>query len=64
LNNDLLRCRHEDIIIPFIDEYEKDGTFDAEFAEKARKQTKEPHDGESVGRVLLKVLGVACSESS
>ncbi|WVQ99799.1 hypothetical protein IAU59_006941 [Kwoniella sp. CBS 9459] len=50
---------HEDILIPFIDNYEKDGTFDAEFAEKARKQSKEKHDGERVGKILLRVLGVA-----
>ncbi|OCF30868.1 hypothetical protein I316_07501 [Kwoniella heveanensis BCC8398] len=50
---------HEDILIPFIDNYEKDGTFDAEFAEKARKQSKAAHDGERVGRILLRVLGVA-----
>ncbi|KAK8843924.1 hypothetical protein IAR55_006716 [Kwoniella newhampshirensis] len=50
---------HEDIIIPFIDNYEKEGTYDAELANKARKQTKLPHDGARVGKVLLKVLGVA-----
>lgn len=50
--------RHEDIIIPFIDNYEKEGTYTAEFAEKARKQTKLEHDGERIGKVLLKVLGI------
>jgi hypothetical protein len=54
----LNKYRHEDIIIPFIDNYEKEGTFDAEFAEKARKQTKLEHDGQRIGRVLLKVLGI------
>ncbi|KAK6907945.1 hypothetical protein I203_101946 [Kwoniella mangroviensis CBS 8507] len=50
---------HEDILIPFIDNYEKKGTFDSEFAEKAREQSKKEHDGERIGRVLLRVLGVA-----
>ncbi|WRT66790.1 uncharacterized protein IL334_003753 [Kwoniella shivajii] len=50
---------HEDILVPFIDNYEKEGTFDADFAEKARAQSRQPHDGERIGRVLLRVLGVA-----
>lgn len=50
---------HEDIIIPFIDDYEKDGTFDSKLAESSREQTKKPHDGERVGKVLLRVLGIA-----
>jgi hypothetical protein len=55
----LTAFRHEDILIPFIDNYEKDGTYDKEFAEKARQQSKEPHDGDRVGKVLLRVLGIA-----
>jgi len=51
--------RHEDILIPFIDSYEKDETFTPDFAEKARKQSKQPHDGERVGKVILRVLGIA-----
>lgn len=50
---------HEGIIEPFISAYESDGTFTAEFAEQARKQTRKEHNGVRVGKVLLKVLGVA-----
>jgi hypothetical protein len=51
--------RHEGILLPLIDNYEKDGTYTKEFAEEARKNAKAHHDGEQVGKVLLKVLGVA-----
>jgi hypothetical protein len=51
--------RHEGILLPLIDNYEKDGTYTKEFAEEARKNAKAHHNGEQVGKVLLKVLGVA-----
>ncbi|KAL7409180.1 class I glutamine amidotransferase-like protein [Mrakia frigida] len=50
---------HEDIIVPLIDNYEKDGTFDAEFAEAARQRARSPHDGIRVGAIILRILGVA-----
>nr|XP_019013156.1 uncharacterized protein I206_02653 [Kwoniella pini CBS 10737]OCF51937.1 hypothetical protein I206_02653 [Kwoniella pini CBS 10737] len=50
---------HEGIIIPFINNYERKGTFDKDFAEEARGYTKEHHDGERIGKVLLRILGVA-----
>jgi hypothetical protein len=51
--------RHEDILIPLIDNYEKDGTYSKDFAEEARKNAKAHHDGKQVGKILLRVLGVA-----
>ncbi|WVR04901.1 hypothetical protein IAU60_001913 [Kwoniella sp. DSM 27419] len=50
---------HEDILVPFIDNYEQKGTFDAKFAEEARENSRKQHDGERLGKVLLRVLGVA-----
>ncbi|KAM0791697.1 hypothetical protein ACM66B_003970 [Microbotryomycetes sp. NB124-2] len=50
---------HEDIIIPFIDQYLESGAFDEQTAEEGRKRTREPHDGQILGRAILKVLGVA-----
>lgn len=51
--------RHDEIIVPFIDSYEEDGTYTAEFAEKAREAARKKHDGVRVGKILLKVLGIA-----
>jgi hypothetical protein len=51
--------RHDGILLPLIDNYEKDGTYTKEFAEEARKNAKAHHDGKQVGKVLLRVLGVA-----
>ncbi|KAK4050604.1 hypothetical protein OIV83_003330 [Microbotryomycetes sp. JL201] len=50
---------HEDIIIPFIDQYLESGAIDEQTADEGRKRTKEPHDGDILGRAILKVLGVA-----
>jgi hypothetical protein len=36
-----------------------DGVYSKEFAAEARKNAKASHDGERVGKVLLRVLGVA-----
>ncbi|KAJ9127016.1 hypothetical protein QFC24_001247 [Naganishia onofrii] len=49
----------QDILIPLIDNYEKDGTYSKDFAEEARKNAKAHHDGKQVGKILLRVLGVA-----
>lgn len=54
----VLTIRHEDILIPLVDNYEKDGVFDKEYAEEARKTVKQHHDGQRIGKVLLKVLGI------
>lgn len=47
------------MLVPFIDKYEEIGTYDAKFAEEARKRSREHHDGLTLGRAILKVLGVA-----
>jgi hypothetical protein len=41
-----------------VDNYERDGVYDKEFAEGARKSVRSPDDGERIGKVLLKVLGI------
>ena len=50
---------HEDIIVPLVDNYERDGTFTSEFAEGARERARSPHDGIRVGSIILRILGVA-----
>ncbi|CDZ96750.1 Predicted glutamine synthetase [Phaffia rhodozyma] len=50
---------HDGILVPLIDNYEKDGTFDKEFAKDARERSRQHHDGKRLGQVLLRVLGVA-----
>jgi len=46
------------ILLPLIDGWEADGAFDAEFAAGARKRAQDHHDGNVLGRALLRVLGV------
>lgn len=49
----------QDILLPLIDGYVASGELDEEFAKGARERARAHHDGESLGRALLKVLGVA-----
>lgn len=63
LTPSLFRTGHpewgQDILLPLIDGYVASGELDEEFAKGARERARAHHDGESLGRALLKVLGVA-----
>lgn len=48
-----------DILVPFIGDYEADGTFTPAFAQAARERARRPHQGRELGRAMLKVLGIA-----